>query len=221
MRQAAAKKPHIKQRGTPAELGDLRFRALLSSDDWALLPEAVRKRFSKRLRGGATAIYVGRVTEYRFAWAGRALAQALRVIGAPLPIFDHVGVPTVVSVTEDMATGGQIWSRMYCNRRGFPQTIHSSKRFSGPTGLEEYVGCGVSMLLTVSADAEGLCFSSASYAFRLGRFRLPIPKFFTPGHLTVTHRETGAETFLFEMTLTHPAFGELVYQAAEYRDSAA
>jgi Domain of unknown function (DUF4166) len=217
---ATQRRPRTEQ--APARdyfLGDLRFRSLLSAEEWRILPEAVRRRFSKRLSGGGTAIYVGRVSAFRISRMGRFLAQALRVIGAPLPIFDDVDVPTVVSVTEDVATGGQIWSRMYCNRRGFPQVIHSSKQFSGPTGLEEYVGFGVSMLLRVSADEKGLCFSSVGYAFRIGTHRLPIPKFLVPGELTVTHRETASDRFMFEMTLRHPLFGELIHQAAEYRDS--
>lgn len=202
----------------PRELGDLRFRSLLSMQDWSILPAAVRKRFSKRLAGGATAIYVGKVTAFRISRTGQFLAHALRLMGAPLPLFKDVDVPTVVSVTEDIATGGQIWSRMYCNRSGFPQVIHSAKQFSGPTGLEEYVGCGVVMMLRVKAEARGLTFSSAGYALRLGRFRFAIPKFASPGALAVTHFETGTDRFAFEMTLRHPWFGELIHQAAEYRD---
>jgi Domain of unknown function (DUF4166) len=223
-KMATARRIETKQApacGQEHALGDLRFRSLLSAEQWRILPEAVRQRFSKRLSGGATAIYVGRVTDFRISRLGRFLAQALRVIGAPLPVFDDVDVPTVVSVTEDVATGGQIWSRMYCNRRGFPQVIHSSKQFSGPTGLEEYVGFGVSMLLRVAAEPKGLCFSSAGYAFRLGSYRLPIPKLLVPGELTVTHRETASDSFMFEMTLRHPLFGELIHQAAEYRDGVA
>jgi hypothetical protein len=200
------------------ELGDLRFRSLLSMQDWSILPAAVRARFSKRLAGGATAIYVGKVTDFRISRMGRLLAEVLRVVGAPLPLFEDVDVPTVVSVTEDVKTGGQIWSRMYCNRQGFPQVIHSAKQFSGPTGLEEYVGYGITMMLRVTAEARGLSFTSSGYALKLGRIRIPVPQLFAPGALTVTHFETGTDRFAFEMTLKHPWFGELIHQAAEYAD---
>jgi hypothetical protein len=212
-----ARKTNIHEQMMP-ELGDLRFRSLLSADDWAALPADVRRRFSKRLSGGATAIYVGEVRDVRMSFAGKMLAQLLRVMGAPLPLFTDVGVPTVVSVTEDAASGGQVWSRMYCNRHGFPQVIHSAKQFSGPTGLEEHVGLGVSMALRVEASADGLAFRSAGYALRLGPWRLPIPDFIAPGALTVTHKATGTHRFLFSMVLQHRWFGELVYQCADYRD---
>jgi hypothetical protein len=197
------------------ELGDLRFRKLLGRADWERLPEAVKRRFSKRLAGGATAIYTGRVTDVRMTRLGRVLAQVLRFMGAPLPIFDHADVPTVVVVTEDVKTGGQIWTRMYANRVGFPQVIHSAKRFSGPTGLEEHVGFGVSMMLAITACERGLTFHSAGYRF-LG---LTLPRWLSPGELTVKHLATDAERFVFEMTLQHPLAGELIHQAAEYGDA--
>ncbi len=196
------------------ELGDLRFRKLLPRDDWEILPEAVKKRFSKRLAGSATAIYTGVVKEVRNTRAGRILAQVLRIMGAPLPVFDHVDVPTVVTVTEDVKTSGQIWTRIYANRTHFPQVIHSAKRFSGPTGLEEHVGFGVSMMLQVSANPRGLTFRSAGYRF----CGFSLPHWLTPGDLTVRHLETDANHFVFEMTLRHPVAGELLYQSAEYGD---
>jgi hypothetical protein len=198
------------------ELGDLRFRQLLSRSDWEGLPPAVKKRFSKRLSGGETAIYTGLVKEVRISKMGRIFAQALRLVGAPLPIFDHVNVPTVVTVTEDVKTGGQIWTRMYANRSGFPQVIHSAKRFSGATGLEEHVGLGISMLLAINVCKGGLEFTSAGFTFH----GIKLPRILSPGQLTVRHIETTPGRFLFEMTLVHPVLGELIHQVAEYRDGA-
>ncbi len=132
-------------------LGDLRFRALLAEQDWAALPLAIRRRFSRRLADGATVVYAGTVIETRMSRVGWWLAQIVRPIGAPLPISRDGNVPSVVAVTEDMAGGGQVWTRLYARRAGFPQIIHSAKRFAGPTGLEEHVGFGVGMALTVHA----------------------------------------------------------------------
>jgi hypothetical protein len=210
-------KPH----GASEELGDLRFRQLLAEDQWAILPAAVRRRFSKRLKGGATAVYTGMVRQVRISTAGKILAHTLRLIGAPLPIFTHADVPTVVTVTEDTKTGGQIWTRLYANRAGFPQVIHSSKRFSGPTGLEEYIGFGVAMTLSVSTQEKGIIFASVGYTIGIGAVRVNLPSWLTPGKLTVKHLEMDQDHFVFEMTLRHPAFGELVFQSAQYRDGEA
>src|SRR6185369_5737320 len=116
----------------------------------------VRQRFSKRLAAGLSVTYAGEIVESRRSWFGGLLAQVCRLIGAPLPLHDELGVPAVVTVTEDGDTGGQFWLRMYGQRHGFPQVIHSSKRFAGPTGLEEYLGAGFGIALTVSADTAAL-----------------------------------------------------------------
>ena len=144
-------------------LGDLRFHALLPDDDWKRLPPATRRRLSKRLADGNTAIYVGEVVEVAFSRIGWWLAQMARLIGGPLPISTDTQVPSIVTVTEDAATSGQIWTRIYARHKGFPQVIHSSKRFAGPTGLEEYLGFGVGMALRIVVDGEDLLFRSAGY----------------------------------------------------------
>jgi len=200
-------------------LGDLRFRALLSEADWAALPVAVRRRFSKRLAEGRTAIYVGEVLEAWTSRAGWLLVQALRQIGGPLPTSRDAHVPTVVTVTEDLASGGQVWTRLYVRRRGFPQVIHSSKRFAGPTGLEEHVGCGVGMTLTMRVEDRALVFRSHQYFVDFGRWRLTLPGWATPGTLTVRHIEVEGERFVFVMEIVHPWLGMLVRQAAIFREA--
>jgi hypothetical protein len=200
-------------------LDDHRFRALLSNEDWGRLPLAVWRRFSKRLADGATVVYVGEIDEVDVSRAGWWLAQAARAIGAPLPLVYERGAPMIVTVTEDAACGGQTWTRICARACGFPQVIHSCKRFEGPTGLEEYVGYGISMALTISVVDAAMCFSSAGYSFQLGRLRLPLPQWLTPGDLTVTHRDLGQGRFRFTLDLVHPRFGRLIHQSAVFREA--
>jgi hypothetical protein len=200
-------------------LCDLRFRALLSEDDWKQLPFATRQRFSKRLADGRTAIYVGEVIEISFSRIGWWLAQLARLIGGPLPISTDTQVPSIVTVTEDAATSGQVWTRIYARRNGFPQVIHSSKRFAGPTGLEEYLGFGVGMALRIVVDGENLLFRSAGYFVEAGRVKFWLPAFLTPGALTVTHADLGNGEFQFALEIRHPRFGMLVRQSAVFREA--
>ncbi|HEX4326090.1 MAG TPA: DUF4166 domain-containing protein [Burkholderiales bacterium] len=200
-------------------LHDLRFRALLGADAWSRLPPAVCERFSKHLLPGAAVTYVGEIVESRKLWQGRVLAQLARLIGAPLPLYDDTGVPAVVSVTEDAACGGQFWTRMYGRKRGFPQVIHSSKRFAGPTGLEEYLGLGFGIALVVSADTQALHFHSDHYFFALGGRRLRLPRWLSPGALTISHVDRGGGWFAFVLALRHHWLGELVSQTGLFRES--
>jgi hypothetical protein len=214
-RQAPSSTPHADN----STLGDLRFRALLGDADWARLPAAIRQRFSKRLGDGRTTVYVGRVTETRMSRAGNSLAQLARLIGGPLPISRDVDVPSVVTVTEDMARGGQVWTRLYAKRNGFPQVIHSAKRFAGPTGLEEHVGCGIGMTLQVRSSDRALIFESTSYFIEFGRLRLTLPRWLSPGALTVTHAEIDENRFAFTLDIIHPWLGSVIHQRAEFSEA--
>jgi hypothetical protein len=201
-------------------LGDLRFRALLSDEAWASLPLPIRRRFSKRLAGGRTVIYTGEVQDTRMSRTGWCLAQLARLIGGPLPLVTDPHAPSVVTVTEDVATGGQIWTRLYARRNGFPQVIHSSKRFAGPTGIEEYLGFGFGMALTIHADDGALVFRSHSYFLQAFGRRFTLPGWLAPGLLTVTHAELGDGRFAFTLALDHPRLGMFIRQSAAFRETA-
>lgn len=200
--------------------GDGRFRALLRADEWNSLSAAIRRRFSKHLANGATVVYAGEMLETRMSRAGWWLVQAARLIGGPLPLRCNKHVPAVVTVTEDRASRGQVWTRLYGRHGGFPQVIHSCKRFAGATGLEEYVGYGVVMTLTVEAREGALIFRSKDYVFELFGRRLILPRWFTPGATVVTHAELPDGRFSFTLQVIHPRLGLLMRQMAIFREVA-
>ena len=207
----------------PGDLLDLRFRALIPERAWASLSPAVRRRFGKRLAQGASAVYVGHVVAMDVSRFGWLVAQATRLVGGPLPLERQTGRAGVVTVTEDPDGGGQVWTRLYARASGFPQVIHSAKRFAGPTGLEEHVGAGVGMSLTVAVEDGALTFRSHRYFIDcLGR-RLHLPGWLTPGALTVTHADAGGDAtpgaFRFILDIEHPWFGRLIRQEAVFQDA--
>jgi hypothetical protein len=199
-------------------LGDLRFRALLAEEDWASLPLPIRRRFTKRLAGGRAVIYAGEIVATRMSAVGWCLAQLGRFVGAPLPLSRDANVTSVVTVTEDMATGGQIWTRLYARRRGFPQIINSSKRFAGPTGIEEYLGRGFSMELEIGVRSGALMFRSERYFFRAFGRRYYLPRWLSPGTMTVMHSECGDGRFEFALEVEHPRLGLLIHQVGVFRE---
>lgn len=197
---------------------DAPFRRLLGPAQWQALPEATRRRFARHVGAGACVSYVGEVVECRRGLAGWLLAQATRLIGAPLPLSCDTGVAASVSVTGDIEGRGQYWTRQYGRRHGFPQVIHSCKRFAGPTGLEEYLGLGIGIALRLRVADEALLFESDHYFVRVAGLRMRIPDWAAPGALTIGHVDLGEGRFAFTLDLGHPWFGELLHQLAVFAD---
>ena len=203
---------------------DPRFRQLLGEASWAALPSAVRARFGRKALATQTISYIGEVVECRMSRLGKILANLCRLVGAPLPLSTDTNVAASVCVTEDAGAGGQYWTRQYCRRGGFPQVIHSSKRFAGPTGLEEYLGMGFGIALVLRVEAEALYFESDHYFWRAGPLRLRLPRWLAPGRLSIGHIDCDHGRFAFTLALDHVWFGPLVNQCClftEYRPGAA
>jgi hypothetical protein len=210
--------PSVAQLQQPVATDEPRFRALLDPADWAALPPPVRRRFSIKLEHAQTLVYVGEVAETRMSFAGRCFGWLGRLIGAPLPLEPGGRTAAAVMITEDETLGGQLWTRIYARPGKFAQVIHSAKRFTGSTGLEECVGAGVGMRLTLHVEHRALVFRSAGYFLALGSRRLPLPALLMPGRMEIVHREERGGHFSFTLTVTHPWFGAMIRQVAFFHD---
>jgi len=206
---------------TLGPLGDLRFRQLFTRADWLKLPPAVRERFGRKVSIGDALIYCGRVEHNRMNRWGRALANTLRLIGAPFPLdTQNAGAAAVVTVTE--APGGsQIWMRQYARqdqRAPFSQVIQSAKRFTGPTGIEEHIGRGIGMSLRAGVEAGELVFRAEDIFWDIGKLRLKLPRWLGPIDLRAGHEEQGGGHFVFTLRLRHKWFGAMLDQRVSFVD---
>ncbi len=210
--------PHPPAHPIQSTQEDPRFRDLVAPHEWNRLPWPIRRRFTHRLADGETTVFVGEVARTQLSLFGSLFSHLLRLVGAPLPLRPTARTPATVVVTEDRASGGQLWTRIYGCAGHFPQVIHSAKRFTGPTGLEEYVGRGVGMALAVRVENRALVFRSVWYFLRIFSLTLRLPQLLSPGRLEVVHREERDGQFSFTLTLTHALFGEVMRQIAFFRD---
>jgi len=195
------------------------FRRLVSDEDWQRLPSAVQRRFARRLEPGESAAFLGEVATTRLTVFGRLTAQLARLVGAPLPLRSLEHTPAAVLVTEAPASESQLWTRIYHEPGRLPQVICSIKQFAGPTGLEECVGHGIGMALTLHVEERAIVIRSAGYFWRVRGRRLKIPDWMTPGRMTVIHREERAGRFSFTLIVTHALFGVTIQQVAFFRDA--
>jgi Domain of unknown function (DUF4166) len=202
--------------GSPANKVEDRF-AKLAGDAWQKLPAPVRRRFSARLSDGERVVYVGEVAYTRLNLFGALIAQLARLVGAPLPLESGSRMPVTVIVSGCTRLRGQIWTRIYDRARELPQVIQSIKRFGGTTGLEEIVGHGVGMRLTLAVIDRALVFRSAGYFITFLGIQFSLPDWLTPGMIEVVHREESSGSFSFSLTVTHALAGRAIEQIAFFR----
>lgn len=96
--------------------------------------------------------------------------------------------------------------------------IHSSKRFSGPSGIEEYIGYGVGMALNVAEQDGALLFKSDHYFISIFGRHMRIPNLIAPGELVIGHHDLGGGQFRFLMRLDHKFLGHVLSQDAVFND---
>ena len=199
--------------GTPPVLQpDPSFQHLLGDLAWRRLAPAVRERFRWKPASGAEIRYAGEMALVRSSAMGWVLAQLCRLIGTPLAPHRGQNIPVSVTLSLDTDGTGVVWRRVYRfpNRRAI--ACVSIKRSTVADSLIECVGGGVGMWLRLSERDGALHFRSIGYFWALGRWRVAIPDWLTPGALHVTHCDEGQGRFRFRISVIHPLLGETFFQ---------
>jgi Domain of unknown function (DUF4166) len=196
---------------------DNRYRNLLTADDWSQLPPIVQARFVRHLEPNKTKLFVGSVVKTELSRIGRVLAFVLRPLNI-IPAHHGAVGPSTVVVTEGADAASQTYTRLYGRANGAAQIISSTKCFTSQ-GLIEKLGYGLSMQLAITVEDRALVFSSTRYQWSVFGRAITLPRWLSPGHARIEHRDLDGSRFRFSLTLTHPWFGQLVEQVADYVDA--
>jgi len=191
---------------------DPSFERLLGELAWRRLAPAVRERFRWKPAPGAEIRYVGEMAMVRSSHLGWVMAQLCRLIGTPLAPHRGTHVPVTVSLSLDSDGAGVVWRRLYRFPGRRAVVCVSVKKATDAEGLIECVGSGVGMWLRLSEHAGALHFRSTGYFWALGRRRLALPDWLTPGALTVVHSDQAQGRFRFVISVVHPLLGETFFQ---------
>ncbi|WP_027013809.1 DUF4166 domain-containing protein [Comamonas composti] len=193
---------------------ELEISTLLGPAAWQQLSPAIQRRFGSHRQ---TACYAGHM-QLRASPLGQVFAILARLLGSPLAGRRAGSVPAWVQVYGD-GRGGVVWARQLGTpgSRG-SQRVRSTKRLGPGGSLEECTEGGLSMDLRVCVEDGALVFYSCRYFFLLGRWRMPVPAWLTPGVCRVEHRDEGPERFRFTLDMQHPLWGHTFHQTGVFTD---
>ena len=191
---------------------DPSFERLLGELAWRRLAPAVRERFRWKPASGAEIHYAGEMLVVRSSRLGWLMAQLCRLIGTPLAPHRGARVPVTVTLSLDADGAGVVWRRLYRFPGRRAVTCVSVKKAAESEGLIECVGGGIGMWLRLSERAGALYFRSTGYFWTIGRWRVALPDWLTPGALTVVHSDEGQGRFRFVISVVHPFIGETFFQ---------
>lgn len=199
--------------GRPDRSAPLDLHALLGAPAWSRLPAAVRRRFGA---GHGEAVYTGRM-DLHCSPVGRVFAWLSRIVGSPLTATCATGVAATVRVHEDK-NGGMVWARCFGPDAPGTPRVHSTKELAPDGSLFERTDGGLGMALIAYEHNGSLVFESLRYVFVLGRRRIGIPSWLTPGTCRVTHTDLGGGTFRFSLEMVHPLWGRTFHQTGVFAD---
>lgn len=119
---------------------------------------------------------------------------------------------------------GWVKERIYHFRSG-DFMFRSVMSFSPEGELIEQFPYKLGMKIKLGAEGaerthlDTLTFRDDGYFLRIGRFRLPLPRWLGVGRFTLAHKNIDRKQFSVAIRLDHPLFGNLFYQYGEFTEA--
>jgi len=182
----------------------------LGEFEWKKLHRDIIERFTP-VKQYPKLRYIGVVSRVYCSPIGKLIAQLLKPLEL-LPAQNACDVPFefLINHKADKITKQR---RYYIEAN---KTFTFKSKFALKPVLHEEFKAGIGMNLKLSTVKGDLLFSDRGYFWRIGRWRVPIPRWCSLGKFELLHHNIDAHYFQVIIRITHPVFGVLFYQRGRF-----
>lgn len=193
------------------------LRAALKAQ-WEALHPDIRARFTLA-QGVTRQSFDGMMQVVNRSTIGWLIAKLIAFVRI-LPAQRARDVPFTFNLTPAPGAGW-VKERLYRFRDECFE-FRSVMRIADNGELIEQFAYGLGMKIRLATEGENgdtLVFRDDGYFLRIGKFKLPLPRWFTVGRFTLAHKNIDRERFTVEISLDHPLFGRLFHQYGTFSES--
>lgn len=187
------------------------LRSAMGEPAWARLDAAIAARFGADISANQSLVFKGKMQWVYCSVLGALIARVLKSCAIlPQRCCRHSNFEFRIG----MQNGEIIKRRTYALDNEKPFVFDSV--FRDEPALHEEFGGGLGMYLMLTVKHGALFFRDRAYFLRLGRFRLPLPRWLTVGSFDLLHRNIDQHRFQVIIRVAHPLLGTLFYQRGEF-----
>lgn len=192
------------------------FKAYLGNE-WLKIHPNIQNRFSQDPSPEKPICYTGVMTQVHCSWLGKILAHSVQWTGALQP-YKGTNIPVEIRVSAKPGIEGVFKERIY-QFSGKKSFRFNSLMTMKDGKLLEFVGGGFGMQIHIDVKDGNLHFSDKGYFLKIGRLKIPLPYFMSPGDTYLLHEDAGENKFKIVIRIRHRLFGEMYYQEGVFTHS--
>jgi hypothetical protein len=187
------------------------LRRNMKRDAWDNLHRNIRERFISPAGSAAPLCFSGTMQWVYCSPLGALMAWLLKPLSV-LPRANAQAVAFDFGIYKNPAG----FTKLRTYKLAENDTFTFSSLFSDDGQLHESFAGGLGMYLQLREEGGALIFSDRGYYVQIGKWRVPLPRWFTVGSFELLHRNIDADKFQVIIRISHPLGGTLFYQRGEF-----